>query len=143
DQLYQILKGSNEEESILTIRTLHTHNISSHIKKKITLGVRTVFFGELCQNGRQLILFSKNDSGMFPIFIDLNDDSVTYSTHTFSPTAKWVISSSGELWTWDPQTKEIWSVSSTEATLRGTMNGNEEVSLVYVDSSGHLYVKEG
>jgi hypothetical protein len=141
DKLYAIEKHPDQEEKcLLTIRTLKIDDeVVSDVEKSISLNVRKASFGSICQNG-QLVLFSGAFSDSSPIFVDLNGQEVMYSQHKSPSYAKHVINTdTGELWTWDELSKDIWKVSSANITLMGSMESGRGTTLLHVDKADRLY----
>jgi hypothetical protein len=144
DLLYTIEKHpSQADKCLLTIRTLKcNHEVVSDVKESILLKVENASFGKICTNGR-FILFSKTLAGISPIFVDLNTQIVTYSPHRFPANAARVMNADlGELWVWDPRSKEIGKISSAGKTVMGSFSASSATSLVHIDSANRLYFVE-
>lgn len=70
----------------------------------------------------------------------MHTHEVTYSQHQFPSYAGCVVNTdSGELWTWDETSKEIWKVSSTSITLMGSLESGRGTTLLHVDTADRLY----
>jgi hypothetical protein len=141
DKLYTIDKDPmNNDRCRLTIRTLKTDGtVLSDIETSLVLDVKKAAVIEICGNG-QVILFSRGVLTFCPIFVDLNTGQITYSDYSFFTHAKYITDPhSGDLWTWDERSQEVWKVSRTDAVLMGHLQGNQETSLLHVDAAGYLY----
>ncbi len=141
DKLYSIEKDPNDKDrSLLRVRTLKDDNeVISNVEKSISLNVKEASFGKICQNG-QVILFAGWFSNPSPVFVNLNSQEVTYSTHKVPMYATRVINTdSGELWTWDTVSKKIWKVTEDSITLMGTMGGGQDTTFLHVDKDDRLY----
>ncbi len=141
DKLYSIEKDpSDQDKCLLTIRTLKIdHEVVSPIENSIQLEVKNAAFGDFCQNG-QLILFVGDWLALLPVFIDLKSQQVTYSPHQFPDHAKRLINTdSGELWTWDQLSNNVWKVSATAITEMGVLESGRGTTLLHVDTEDHLY----
>jgi hypothetical protein len=73
-----------------------------------------------------------------PIFVDMNTHEITYSQHKIpSYGTSFINTATGDVWTWDPISQQIWKVSSTDISFMGSVGS---ATFVHVDpSSGHLY----
>ena len=141
NKLYSIEKDPvDEDKCLLKVRTLKVDNeVVSDIEKSVSLNVKEASFGTICQNG-QVILFAGRFSDTSPIFVTLDSQEVTYSPHNFPCYAKYVVNAdSGELWTWDELTKNIWKVSSAEITLMGSMESGRGTTLLHADKADRLF----
>jgi hypothetical protein len=141
DKIYLIEKDpACKDKCFLTIRTLKVdHGVVSDVEEKIQLDIKEADFGNLCQNG-QWILFSESYSNKSPIFVDLHSKKVTYSKHKIPSYGEKIINTeSGELWTWDQITKNIWKVSPNDVTLMGVLESGRGTTLLHVDKGDHLY----
>lgn len=135
DKLYSIEKDpADKNKCLLTIRTLKTDKeVVSGVEQSIVLNVKKATFGNFCQNG-QLVLLSENFSNASPIFVDLNNQEVTYSQHAFpSAITDTLITDSGELWTWDEISRKIWKVSRAHITLMGSLESGRGTTLLHAD----------
>jgi hypothetical protein len=131
DKLYSIEKDPDDRDKCLfNVRTLKDNSeVVSDIEKSIPLNVREASFGKICQNG-QVILFSDYS----PVFVTLSSQEVTYSPHKFSSFAKHVVNAdSGELWTWDEVSKQLWKVSSANIACMGAMESGRGTTLLHAD----------
>jgi hypothetical protein len=106
----------------------------------ISLSVKNASIGKLCQNGK-LILFSTTYSDETPIFVDLNNQEVIYSPYKYNTFAQKIINEkSGDVWIWDPISKETWKFSSHSKTLMGYLESGHGTALAHVDKNDSLYL---
>ena len=141
DKLYLIEPNPSQENTCkLTIRTMTTgDDVVSEPEKSIILKTKMASIEKLCDNG-ELILFNCNSSNQSPIFVCLESEEIIYGEHKFPSFAKQVINTvSGELWSWDTSSREIWKISSKETVLMGSLKDEPGMTLVHVDQSDHLY----
>ena len=141
DKLYSIEKDPvDKDKCLLKVRTLKGDSeVVSGIEKSISLNVKEVSFGKICQSG-QVILFAGRFSDTSPVFVNLNSQEVTYSPHKFPSDAGHVVNAdSGELWTWDQISHKIWKVSSANITLMGSMESSRDTTLLHADKADRLY----
>jgi hypothetical protein len=137
NKLYLIERDSEDKNKChLTLRNLNLdHTVVSDVEQSFVLNVPKAFFGKVCQNG-QVILFSNSA----PIFINLQSGEVVYGPYAFPYDGKHVISDyTGDVWSWDPSSKNIYKTSATQRTLMGSMSGGQDTSLVHVDENDQLY----
>jgi len=142
DKLYLVEQDpSQENRCLLTVRTMtNDENVISPIEKSIPLRTKKARLKRLCDNG-QLILFNVPEhSDESPIFVDLRNDEVVYCGHKLCANGRRVVNTvSGELWSWDQSSKEIWKISSKAAVLMGSLDSGRGTQFLHVDQSDHLY----
>jgi hypothetical protein len=142
DKLYSIEKDPvNKDKCLLKVRMLKDDSeVISGIEKSISLNVRQASFGKICQNGWVILFVDSFFDDISSIFVNLNSQEITYSSHKFSSDAEHVINAdSGELWTWDQISHKIWKVSSANITLMGSMKSGRGTTLLHVDKADRLY----
>ncbi len=137
DKLYAIEKDhADKNRCLLTMRTLKTNNeVVSNTEKTIPINTKRASIEKICQNGK-LILFSNTS----PIFVDLGSQEVTYSRHQVPSYAKRFATDSGELWTWDEVSKNLWKVSPTAIQLMGSLDSSRGTTFVHGDQADRLYL---
>ena len=136
-------QGNGKDNCILTVRTLKMDDeVVSAVEKSIPLYIEEcVAFGELCDNG-QWILISKNYE-IFPIFVDLNNESIIYSDHKFPNHSLHTINIfTGEIWIRPGiMSGDVWKVSPFEKTFMGILKYSDSLSFVHVDREDRLYIR--
>ena len=144
NKLYLIEKNPHEKNSyFLTVRTMtDDENVVSQVEKCITFNTNasgTPSLEKLCDNG-EWILFNGYSSERSPIFININTEEVVYSPHKIGFGETVVNTASGEIWSWDPDSKEIWKTSSKESILMGSLiSGSATTTLLHVGENDYLY----
>lgn len=136
DQLYSI-----EQRNHLVVRTLKSDNsvVSAPVKIISIDNSFIIFFGEMCDNGEIIFVVRKMEKLAF-VFVNLQEGIVIESSHQIPSFGKWVINKFlGKVWTWDPDSQEIFEISSLDGTMRGKMGSGKNTSLLHVDKFGSLY----
>jgi len=140
DKLYLVEPNPSKKDTCkLTIRTLSMEDhVVSPPEKSIILEVKKASIESLCDNG-ELLLFSNSRFNKSPIFVNLDCEDIVYGKHMMKSDAAHVINTAtGELWSWDPFSQEIWKTSSKKTTFMGCLESGRGTTFSHVDRN-HLY----
>lgn len=141
NKLYLLEKNPNEQNScLLTMRTMtDDENVVSKVEKCIPINAKAPSLVKLCDN-EEWILFSNYSTERSPIFVNMCTEEVVYSTHQVGFSETVVNTASGEIWNWNPQSKEIWKTSSKESVFIETLqSGSGSTTLLHVNEKDYLY----
>lgn len=105
--------------------------------KSITIEKRA-FIQEICTNGTA-ILFSTSGLKHCPIFVDLTTETVTYSSNSIRSSDRYFVNNkTGDIWTWNLNTKKI-NKTSVHGTIEMGTLPNKSTNLIFVDCDDRLY----
>jgi len=119
-----------------------TSSVVSEATKTIELPVQRASFGKLCQNDQYLVLFADAYHGS-PIFVDLVRGTVVQSHHSIQSYGSYVVNTEGDIWTWDPVTKQIWKITIADhsrAILMGTLESGRGTSFLHAEGDVLYFV---
>jgi hypothetical protein len=137
DKLYLVQRGPNKE-CILSVRTLtNDDRVVSQEAQTVQVASFEPYIKEVCENGL-CILFGRDGN---PIFVNPLTSEVVKSPHKIESYAQSIVNKeTGDLWSWDTLSSELFKINGNQITPMGTIKAGETTKFIHLTSDGRLFI---